>query len=42
MFQPNDGFPLPRMPTVGRQTPQLYERKVGRNEARNELNLGMA
>src|SRR6266404_3632264 len=50
MFQPNDGFPVPRMPTVGRQTPQLCARKVGPNEARSlsltfgkgELNLGIA
>jgi hypothetical protein len=26
---------------VDRQTPQLYERKAGLNEARNELNLGI-
>jgi hypothetical protein len=26
---------------VGRQTPQLYARKAGHNEARNELNLGI-
>ena len=46
----NDGFPRPRMPTVGRQTPQLCARKVSHNEARSlshtfgkdELNLGIA
>ncbi len=27
---------------VDRQTPQLYERKAGHNEARNDLNLGIA
>src|SRR5882672_12267456 len=27
---------------VGRQTPQLYECKAGHNEARNDLNLGIA
>src|SRR5947209_18694695 len=50
MFQPNEGFPRPRMRTVGRQTPQLCARKVGHNEARrlspafgkDELNLGIA
>src|SRR5260370_9626058 len=50
MLQTNDVFPVPRMATVGRQTPQLCARKVGHNEARSnshtfgkdELNLGIA